>query len=285
MKKAVILGFFLSQTLFTFAWGANVIPENSLKQPLIKPKSLESSNVTEADFNEVINTLHRIYAPVVKKKANVELVMKADWHSGVVNAYATREVDTWSVHIAGGIARSKGMTKDSLALVVCHELGHHLGGAPRTFLFDGWPSAEGQADYWASSKCLKKYYAEVEMIEDIAQDENLPEKVLADCRNTYQSTVRMNICLRSMLATVHFSNFLNTLPTSRWITSITGKDNRVVKGTNTNDYPRPQCRIDTLYQGSLCTVDANAETSETNRLLGHCNEGEVGTRPICWYRP
>jgi hypothetical protein len=201
-----------------------------------------------------------------------------------VNAYATRELESWTVYVAGGIARAKGMTKDSLALIVCHELGHHLAGAPRTFRYDGWPAAEGQADYWASSKCLKKYYAEL-LGEEISIEQNIPEKVLADCTNTFGSSAQMKICVKTMIATIHFSHFLNTLPTTRTPTSVMGKDNRIVKGTNTNDYPRPQCRIDTLYQGSLCTINADAETSDNDPLLGHCNEGTIGTRPLCWYRP
>ena len=49
--------------------------------------------------------------------------------------------------------------------MICHEVGHHLGGAPFMpkyyedyYLFRG--SSEGQADYYATSNCLKKWFAE-----------------------------------------------------------------------------------------------------------------------------
>jgi hypothetical protein len=287
MKKIVIfiiLVFAISLSAIASSVNPLAIPENTLERPVLKYKNLESV-MTENDFNQVLNTLSKIYSPVILARGGYPLLMKGDWHSSVVNAYATREVNSWKVLVAGGIARSKGMTNDSLALIVCHELGHHLGGAPRTFLFEGWPSAEGQADYWAASKCMKRYYAEL-LSEEIVINQNIPEKVLADCTNTYSEPKEMKICVRTMMATMNFSTFLNALGTTRYITNILGKDNREVKGTNTNDYPRPQCRIDTLYQGALCTIEADIETSETDAKLGHCNDTtKLGARPRCWYRP
>ena len=48
--------------------------------------------------------------------------------------------------------------------MICHEVGHHLGGAPFMpkyyedyYLFRG--SSEGQADYYAANTCLKKWFS------------------------------------------------------------------------------------------------------------------------------
>ncbi len=262
---------------------ANVIPDNDLHFPPIRVKGFEV--VTEHDFNTVTKILHKIYAPVVLEKAQVPLIMNATWGDDTVNAYATREVESWTVHVAGGIARAKGMTKDSLALIVCHEIGHHLGGAPRTFLYEGWPSAEGQADYWATSKCLKNYYAELKN-EELSINENIPDKVIKDCSNVYKNVTELKVCIRTMLASISFAHFLNNLPDAKVTVSIDATDARQVKGTNTNDYPRAQCRIDTLYQGALCSIGSNVATSETDAKIGHCNDvNRPGTRPRCWYKP
>lgn len=275
---ALISCLFSSQLM-----AANAIPDNDLHIPPLRVKDFEA--VTEHDFNTVTRILHKIYAPVILEKGNVQLVMNATWNDDTVNAYATREVDTWTVHVAGGIARAKGMTKDSLALIVCHELGHHLGGAPRTFLYDGWPSAEGQADYWATSKCLKNYYAELKN-EDVTINENIPEKVIKDCNFIYKNVGELKICVRTMLASISFAHFLNHLPDVKVPVSIDATDARIVKGTNTNDYPRPQCRFDTLYQGALCSIGSNVATSETDAKIGHCNDANrPGSRPRCWYKP
>jgi len=60
----------------------------------------------------------------------------------------------------GGLARHETMTPDGFATVVCHELGHHLGGVPKKFSWFGnsWASNEGQADYFGIMKCLRKMF-------------------------------------------------------------------------------------------------------------------------------
>ncbi len=259
------------------------IPENDWSIPPIRIKDFDG--VSEHDFNFVVKTLTKLYAPKIKEKGNVDLVINADWKDATVNAYAGREAGVWSINLAGGIARAKGMTRDSLALIVCHELGHHLGGAPRTFLFEGWPSAEGQADYWASSKCLKNYFNELKN-EEVILDEQIPEKVVKSCTGVYKKLPDIKICIRTMMASLDFANFLNFLPDSKYPVSLNETDSRQVKGTNTNDYPRPQCRFDTLIQGALCDIAYDVATSETDVKIGHCNDmSKPGARPRCWFKP
>ena len=169
MKKTESLTYLIVLIVFlsasAFALEISVIPDNYLSIPPVltsrmQLKSLNQQPVTEEDFNIITKKIHKLYAPMIKEKYNVELIIETDWLSPVVNANASREENVWKVHVAGGMARAKGMSKEALTLVVCHELGHHLGGAPRSHLYGGWPSAEGQADYWATSKCLKNYYTE-----------------------------------------------------------------------------------------------------------------------------
>lgn len=281
--KTVFL-FIFTLVLSTNSWSkVSIIPENDMTNPPLRVKDLDG--VSEHDFNTVASTILKLYAPVVKEKANVALVMNSDWKDATVNAFASREVDTWTIHVAGGLARAKGMTKDSLALIICHELGHQLGGAPRTFLYDGWPSAEGQADYWATSKCLKKYYNELKN-EEVKLDTHVPEKLLSQCSSQYKNYADIKICLRTMMASVEFALFLNELPDIKIPIDLEGFDSREVKGTNTNDYPRPQCRFDTLVQGALCNVSFDIATSETDAKIGQCNDmTKPGTRPRCWYKP
>ncbi|MBY0412957.1 MAG: hypothetical protein K2Q18_02270 [Bdellovibrionales bacterium] len=259
-----------------------VVPYNDLEIPPFLNRA--SDAVHEDDFKNITDLLYKIYAPVISEKSGLKFIMNADWNDATVNAYAGRDAESWSVNIAGGIARAPGMSKDSFAFIVCHEIGHHLGGAPRTFLFDGWPSAEGQADYWAASKCLKKYY-QAKANEEVSIGSNVPAKVTSDCTSVYKDFSEFKICIKSMIATIHFSNFLNELPDIKKPTSIESFDDRIVKGTNTNHYPRPQCRVDTVYSGVLCNIEANVATSETDAKLGHCNDiSQLGARPRCWFK-
>ena len=284
MKKTKFALCLFLFSLSTFAFGAKVIPDNDLNNPPLIIKDFDT--LSEHDFNVVTSTLYKIYAPVIEAVSGLKFNMVADWQDGTVNAYATRTVDAWNVHINGGIARAKGMTMEGLAVIVCHEIGHHLGGAPRTFLYYGWPSAEGQADYFATSKCLKKYFAQLSVEEHFAIDQSIPEKVILDCNSVYKSLADLKICVRSQMAALDFAHFLNSLPDVRNPILLTATDPKVVKGTITNEYPKPQCRFDTLYQGSLCGVHSDVATSETDAKIGHCNdESKPGTRPRCWYKP
>jgi hypothetical protein len=285
MKKTKIALFLFLLTLNQVVFGAAIIPDNDLNNPPLIIKDFDS--VSERDFNLITSRLHRIYGPEIEAKSGLKFVMIADWNDGVANAYATRSVDAWNVHINGGIARAKGMTDDGFALIVCHEIGHHLGGAPRTYLYEGWASAEGQADYFATSKCLKRYYTELALEENFSiSNHSIPEKVILDCNSVYKNLSDLQVCVRSQLASLDFAHFLNSLPDVRTPVSLEALDPKVVKGTNTNDYPRPQCRFDTLYQGSLCAIHSNVATSDTDAKIGHCNdESKPGTRPRCWYKP
>lgn len=52
--------------------------------------------------------------------------------------------------------------------MLCHELGHHLGGAP--FKPDiSWMSTEGQADYFSGSTCLKKIWRDEDNFKIVSQ--------------------------------------------------------------------------------------------------------------------
>jgi len=241
------------------------------------------SKVTEQDFFDIASRLEKLYIPFIKNNYQVDFVIEKDWKDNTVNSYATREIDTFKVHILGGIARASGMTRDSLALVICHEIGHHLGGAPKTFLYDRWPSAEGQADYFATSKCLKKYYQEYSF-EEVPIDRNIPEKVMADCRARNTNGKEEKICIKVALASLAFADFLNNMPNNKIKVDLLTPDTREVKGTNTNDYPRPQCRFDTLYAGTMCNAHPDSLFSNTDPNIGACTT-TPGSRPLCWYKP
>ena len=46
---------------------------------------------------------------------------------------------------------------EQFLFIYCHELGHFIGGAPfKKNPGSTWASTEGQADYWATSVCLRR---------------------------------------------------------------------------------------------------------------------------------
>ncbi len=280
--------FVLFVFLFSFnhlSFGSAIVPVNGPRNTYAELKNFNT--VTEQDFLFITRLLYKIYAPDIEAKSGLKFLMLADWQEDTVNAQAYRRPEGWGILINGGFARAHPITDDSFALIICHEIGHHLGGAPRTFEYDRWPSAEGQADYFATSKCLKRYYAELELYESYEIDStNIPKKVLSDCSDVYKKFSDFKICVRSQIASLDYAQFLNTLPDTNSLVALGLKDARVVKGTNTNHYPRAQCRFDTLYQGSLCAIDSNVASSDTDAKIGYCNdESKPGARPRCWYKP
>jgi len=74
-----------------------------------------------------------------------ELVIDKHWEDGTVNAYASENGNNDVISMFGGLARHPAITPDAFYLVACHEIGHHLGGAPKKGNTQ-WASNEGQAD-------------------------------------------------------------------------------------------------------------------------------------------
>lgn len=132
-----------------------IVPENNMNIPF-NAKSVYTIDQTE--FNAVIDKVTAIYDPVVTQMGG-ELSVERNWDDGTVNAYASRRGGTWNIHMFGGLARHEAITSDGFALVVCHELGHHIGGAPKKGgWFGTWATNEGQADYFSTLKCLRKVF-------------------------------------------------------------------------------------------------------------------------------
>ena len=117
-----------------------------------------ASGITEVQFNRVMDRMSLLFTKVVAKTGR-KFVIERRWSDATVNAYAHQAVlgvDT--IVMFGGLARHPETTEDAMALVACHELGHHLGGAPKKLQGNPWASNEGQADYWGSMKCLRYYF-------------------------------------------------------------------------------------------------------------------------------
>lgn len=90
------------------------------------------------------------------EKIGLKLSIHAEWNNSTVNAYMQRQAGKMIVYLHGGLARRPELSPVSLAGILCHELGHGLGGHParRHPLFH--ISAEGQADYYAFGECLDR---------------------------------------------------------------------------------------------------------------------------------
>jgi hypothetical protein len=284
----LIIAFLLSFSLTVHSHGISCIPENDL---YISHQHKGLSDVTEATFNKAIADFQEIYEDIIKENFNANLDIKGDWEDGTVNAYARRLGRTWEVQMFGGLARHQEATLDGFKAVLCHEIGHHLGGAPKySGLFNRWASSEGQSDYFATAKCLPRLFEQQEeKTLKIYNKENLTDEekfAKEKCDKTYTNEFEAAKCFRSGLAGQALARLLGSLRGNPDV-KFSEPDSSVVDSTQ-HGHPAAQCRLDTYFQGALCVNDFSVLPDNRNVSVGYCTEVDqflAGLRPHCWYNP
>lgn len=259
-------------------------PESCFPMSTVKYVSgLKSFNggLSEEEFNQIIESALSVMGPEVKRRMNKNLIIEKRWSDATVDAFATRDDQNNPVVVMnGGLARHPLMTKDAFLLLVCHEVGHHLGGAPRVLRGNsglrGWSSAEGQADYFATSKCLPLFYktgVDIKTFE-IDQDAGDYKTALSKCRD--------NACARVMLAGLSVSRVFASLVDGTPSPELLLSDKTKV-GKTIYNHPNPQCRLDTYLSGANCELGSEIPFDATDPNIGACVK-ETGARPTCWFQ-
>lgn len=237
---------------------------------VLTDRGLSSSNVEQLASTVTETSFHQVFFEVFSQNAESLSKLKLpvlpvpDWSSPYLSAYAIEVDNTYRVGFLGGLARASGMTDEGVALITCHELGHLLAGPPnfRNPIFDQL-SAEGQADYFASSVCLKAYFlANGHTLDELFKVQD-PD-ALKICTNAFHSPRDRAVCLRTVKGAISFTKALaimqpqmSSLPKP----SLATPDLSQVTETILDGYPSHQCRLDTLIAGAT-------------------NQG----RPKCWYK-
>ena len=196
--------------------------------------------------------------------------------------------------VRAGVLSEPVLSADGLALLLCHELGHHYGGYPFQ-RSDGLTSAEGSADYYATRACgpavLRAYRA----------DEPAPTDALpGSCRSTRDPAFCGRLAAASLSLVralhAHIEEAPETVPpyaSTNAEPSLVEHDEFEVERTVAGRYPSLQCRLDTMVRGALCGLGAStvpeglvtpAET-ERDALGRSCSVAsfEPGARPRCWF--
>lgn len=267
---------------FTCTDGTGFLPPNNLSIP----SSVKNSGLSHSEYNAVIDKVLRVYRPIAWSYGG-NLKVNRKWESDVVNAGTYREDNTnnWILNLYGGMARHPLITPDGYASVVCHEIGHHIGGAPKKIIHDKkiWASTEGQSDYFATLKCLRKVFRKDDN-KKIIEAMHVPSKVRSSCEEAFPTKWEHALCIRISMAGLSISNVMaqsRELP----LTDFETPDQTMVD-TTTNYHPVPQCRLDTYFQGAICEVSSRKDVSQKNEVTGTCHKKlkhENGLRPACWY--
>ncbi|OGR53274.1 MAG: hypothetical protein A2049_06395 [Elusimicrobia bacterium GWA2_62_23] len=261
---------------------ATFLPPNDLSIPVDSPMA---KGIVEAQFNKVLNTIEKIYKPIVAARGGV-LQINRKWTDATVNASAQQSGKTYILNMYGGLARHETVTMDGFALVACHELGHHLGGAPKIGGWNPWASNEGQSDYYANLKCLRMVFADGDT-KDFTHMSAGDEVAENACQAAFPKAEDQAICFRGAMAgksvAYLFKALRNETVTPRFDTPDTK-----VQTTMLATHPPTQCRMDTYLQGSLCAQPVGAALSEKDPTVGTCTRSAGfpgGYRPLCWYKP
>lgn len=266
MNKDIVLFFILILSLKLTASANEDKPLNGL---------------SEIEYNLILDKVETVMGPTVKKILNKNLIINRLWFENTVDAHTTRDdADNPVIIVNGGLARHPQMTNDGFLLLICHEIGHHLGGAPKilrgTSGLRGWSSAEGQADYYATSKCLPQFFQLEEENKNIDYDLDVVNQslALAKCSDS--------LCPRIVLAGLSVGHFFASLVKGTPEPSLLLSDPVKVEKTFYK-HPNPQCRLDTYLSGANCDREREVSFDANDPRVGACVKNQ-GARPMCWYQ-
>lgn len=286
MKMKLMIAV-LSLTSFVHpSWGeedssCHAFPENTLRFS----RHQKGLHTNRFEFEKQLKVFEEIMAPKIHHYYNKDLKILGVWDDDRVNATASRDSrENPVITVAGGLARHPRMDRDALYLILCHELGHQFGGAPKQLRGNtqlrSWSSAEGQADYYATSKCMPYLLERLKLREDSYQAKVVPNDVLAVCQS--------DLCRQIAQASHQVAMvFYDVKPLGR-APELKQFDKTVAYETQYK-HPNPQCRLDTFLSGSHCEIEEGISFDDRDAAMSACSlqykARQDGARPSCWFNP
>jgi len=178
---------------------------------------------------------------------------------------------------------------DQFASTVCHELGHVLGGSgPVTVDSPGaqamrqgiptYTNIEGQADYFAATKCIPRLAEVLPAVE--------PHPLCQGAADEARCSLVMTIGKLAVNGMIHRANRQarkngneGRLPED---VDFGARSRYQPPKTTYSGYGDYACRLQTWEAAALCEVDPRIDFSPTDENQGACTHGP-GMRPRCWY--
>ena len=227
-----------------------------------------TSTITEKSFKSIPAIILEQHNNDFAKK-NISVLLNYFWETPYFSFWVNKEnSNTFSINLWGGITRVPEMNSNGLALFVCHEIGHIIGGEPlSTAKNNQWSTVDHQADYFATSICLKKYFTNLYKNKEL----KLPKVSIESkkkCENKYLNNAEdILICKNIMNAVEVMAKVFNFIdPEIKKIeifqTSLLPKVY--------DSYPTPQCRIESMRAGNFCAIE-NFPCKDKDNI-----------KPSCW---
>lgn len=239
--------------------------------------------VTEDQSREVIQRLSTLYAQDVAALGGRLDIAELDTMR--FDAFANQMPNgDFQVRLTKAVRFQQEMSLDGYTLIACHEIGHHVGGAP--LFTNGQMSVEGEADYFGNLKCMRRYLESLPASELFAGPKPSLDLV-ARCAKKFSNSTEVQVCARSLQASIDLGRVLDVMSgVAIQPNRLDTPDTSVVSETF-EDHPATQCRVDTYRAGALCEVSLREPISRTDPNAGVCNQriDPAQQRPRCFYAP
>ncbi|OUR99917.1 hypothetical protein A9Q84_02485 [Halobacteriovorax marinus] len=203
------------------------------------------ASIDEVQFNQIAKKVMSSMKEEIIG-SGMDISLNLDWNSTVVNAGANRRDNKGNINLHGAYARLAPVTTRSFAHTICHELGHLIAGGVKVMPTKKY-SAEAEADYFATSVCLKRVFKSVNS--NSFADLSIFQKSL--CKDEYTASDELNLCAEILLASKEQSQVENFLLPSEAYTDFDQLNLSTTSITNFNGYPSISCRYTTSLYGAL----------------------------------
>ena len=209
-----------------------------------------ASALTEADYLELIKFFQTKYLVPVMEKTGKPLIIPNEWSNPYFAGFATEKPTFFQVSLWGGTVRAPGANRGILAAILCHEIGHILGGEPRqTIPGAEWSSSEGQSDYFAAKICLPEALRQSPQVLSI-REIDAEVKLLCLSHEVCEATAQIGLELVRFFQKYSYREFYPVqIDTPEKATDVLLR----------NTYPSDQCRLDTYLQGALAQLQKQTE--------------------------
>ncbi len=204
---------------------------------------------TEAQYDSTLQNFEQHFLSEVSAAGGV-LKVERNWDGTILNAFADRKGEIWFIETSGEMFRHPAITEDGFYAMLCHELGHHLAGAP--FKPDiPWMSSEAQADLFAGQNCLRNLWENKNNSEKVESIPNVSTSLKQNCVDAFSQQTSANLCIRIGMAGLSFIEFNRLEHGYASETSPVRFDTPAPPSPMKLNYPRSQCRLEIFLAGAL----------------------------------
>ncbi|MEN0060056.1 MAG: hypothetical protein AAGB31_14540 [Bdellovibrio sp.] len=215
------------------------------------PPEKATLGLNENEYNELIHYFQKTYTAQVLKTTGKPVIFQKAWQNPYFNGSIESKEHFFQIHLWGGTARTQGASPVVMAGILCHELGHILGGEPHEIIENRtWSSVEGQADFFATKECLPTFL------------KNHSRFALNPSRYFIEKCQNNNSCAQTLQAAWDLTLFFQTYDSQKSPTPDIHRPAPPAKELLRNAYPSLQCRWDTFVAGALCQVHSNCQAPE-----------------------